>query len=127
MGTLTLFAHLQGLNLRHHSRTPVGDSVYRLESDTICLEKMLLGGVLPLVFSTLTLIVMFGVLMSVNLVAQGTHETLLSDSPLSRSLAARFRERSCRALDLHPSLSLEVRCGSSTRTGVRPASSLPTS
>lgn len=63
-----LFTHLQGLNLRHHSRTPVGDSVYRLESDTICLEKMLLGGLLPLVFSTLTLIVMFGVLMSVNLV-----------------------------------------------------------
>lgn len=63
-----LFAHLQGLNLRHHSRTPVGDSVYRLESDTVCLEKMLLGGVLPLVFSALTLVVMFAVLMSVNVV-----------------------------------------------------------
>ena len=61
-----LFAHLQGLSLRHHSKTPVGDSVYRLESDTVCLEKMLLGGVLPLVFSTLTLVVMFGILMSVN-------------------------------------------------------------
>ena len=62
-----LFAHLQALSLWHHSRTPVGDSVYRLESDTICLEKMLLGGVLPLVFSALTLVVMFGVLMNVNL------------------------------------------------------------
>jgi ATP-binding cassette, subfamily B, bacterial len=61
-----LFAHIQGLSLRHHSKTPVGESVYRLESDTICLEKMLLGGVMPLVFSTLTLVVMFGVLMSVN-------------------------------------------------------------
>ena len=61
-----LFAHLQGLSLRHHSKTPVGDSVYRLESDTVCLEKMLLGGVLPLVFSTLTLVIMFGILMSVN-------------------------------------------------------------
>ncbi|HEY0873374.1 MAG TPA: ABC transporter ATP-binding protein [Vicinamibacterales bacterium] len=62
-----LFAHLQALSLWHHSRTPVGDSVYRLESDTICLEKMLLGGVMPLVFSALTLLVMFGVLMRVNL------------------------------------------------------------
>ena len=62
-----LFAHLQALSLRHHSRTPVGESVYRLESDTSCLEKMLLGGVLPLIFSALTLAVMFGVLMSVNL------------------------------------------------------------
>jgi ATP-binding cassette, subfamily B, bacterial len=61
-----LFAHIQGLSLRHHSKTPVGESVYRLESDTICLEKMLLGGVMPLVFSTLTLVVMFAVLMSVN-------------------------------------------------------------
>jgi ABC-type multidrug transport system fused ATPase/permease subunit len=61
-----LFAHLQGLSLRHHSKTPVGESVYRLESDTACLEKMLLGGVMPLVFSALTLIVMFTVLMSVN-------------------------------------------------------------
>jgi ATP-binding cassette, subfamily B, bacterial len=61
-----LFAHIQGLSLRHHSKTPVGESVYRLESDTICLEKMLLGGVMPLVFSTLTLVVMFSVLMSVN-------------------------------------------------------------
>jgi len=62
-----LFAHLQQLSLWHHSRTPVGDSVYRLESDTVCLEKTLLGGVLPLIFSALTLVVMFGVLMSVNL------------------------------------------------------------
>jgi ATP-binding cassette, subfamily B, bacterial len=61
-----LFAHIQGLSLRHHSKTPIGESVYRLESDTICLEKMLLGGVMPVVFSTLTLVVMFGVLMSVN-------------------------------------------------------------
>ncbi len=63
-----LFIHLQGLSLRHHSRTPIGDSVYRLESDTICFEKLLLGGIMPLVFSALTLIVMFGVLIGVNLV-----------------------------------------------------------
>ena len=62
-----LFVHLQGLSLRHHSKTPVGESVYRLESDTICFEKLLLGGVMPLIFSALTLIVMFGVLISVNL------------------------------------------------------------
>ena len=62
-----LFYHLQGLSLRHHSRTPVGDSVYRLGSDTACLEKLLLAAIMPLVFSALTLVVMFSVLMAVNL------------------------------------------------------------
>jgi ATP-binding cassette, subfamily B, bacterial len=62
-----LFLHLQGLSLRHHSKTPIGDSVYRLESDTVCFEKLLLGGIMPVVFSALTLIVMFGILMRVNL------------------------------------------------------------
>jgi ATP-binding cassette subfamily B protein len=61
-----LFNHLQALSLLHHSRTPVGDSVYRLESDAACLEQVLLRGVLPLTFSALTLIVMFGVLARID-------------------------------------------------------------
>lgn len=62
-----LFMHLQALNLYHHSRTPVGDSVYRLEADAGYLEQLLLRGLVPLTFSALTLVVMFGILVSINL------------------------------------------------------------
>ena len=60
-----LFSHLQSLNLRHHSRTPIGDSVYRLQQDAGCLEQLLLRGILPLTFSMLTLVVMFGILLMI--------------------------------------------------------------
>jgi ATP-binding cassette subfamily B protein len=61
-----LFTHLQALNLRHHARTPVGESVYHLEADAGCLEQLLLRGVLPFSFSALTLVVMFGILFRIN-------------------------------------------------------------
>src|SRR5829696_2669087 len=48
-----LFDHLQGLALRHHSRIPIGDAVYRLEADAAGLEQLLLRGVFPMVFSAL--------------------------------------------------------------------------
>jgi ABC-type multidrug transport system fused ATPase/permease subunit len=61
-----LFVHLQGLNLRHHTETPIGDSVYRLQQDALCLEQLLLRGVLPLTFSALTLTVMFTILVRID-------------------------------------------------------------
>jgi ATP-binding cassette subfamily B protein len=61
-----LFAHLQGLALLHHARTPTGDAVYRLEADASCLEHLVLRGLFPLVFSAVTLAVMFGVLWGIN-------------------------------------------------------------
>ncbi len=61
-----LFAHLQALALLHHVRTPTGDAVYRLEADASCLEALVLRGLFPLVFSGVTLAVMFGVLWSIN-------------------------------------------------------------
>jgi ATP-binding cassette, subfamily B, bacterial len=61
-----LFGHLQALNLRHHTETPIGDSVYRLEADAGSLEHLLLRGVLPLTFSALTLVVMFGILTTIH-------------------------------------------------------------
>ncbi len=64
---LRLFEHLQGLTLRHHSETPVGESVHRLEADAVCLEQLLLRGVLPLTFSAVTLILMFLVLLRIDL------------------------------------------------------------
>ena len=62
-----LFAHLQGLALLHHSRLPVGEAVYVLESDASCLEQVLLRGLFPMVFSAMTLTIMFGILVRINL------------------------------------------------------------
>lgn len=62
-----LFAHLQSLTLAHHARTPTGDAVYRLEADARCVDQIVFRGVFPLVFSALTLVVMFVVLASLHL------------------------------------------------------------
>jgi ATP-binding cassette subfamily B protein len=61
-----LFMHLQALSLRHHARMPVGEVAYRLQSDATFLDQLLVRGILPLVFSTTTLIVMFGILMTID-------------------------------------------------------------
>jgi ATP-binding cassette, subfamily B, bacterial len=63
-----LFSHMQGMGLLSHSRTPIGESVDRLVADATCLEQLLLRGVMPLVFSALTLVVMFTILVRINLV-----------------------------------------------------------
>jgi ABC-type multidrug transport system fused ATPase/permease subunit len=62
-----LFAHLQALSLAHHSRTPTGDALYRLESDACCLEHIVLRGLFPIVFSAMTLVAMFVVLAGIDL------------------------------------------------------------
>ncbi len=62
-----LFSHLQNLSLRQHDRMPKGDTVYRLEADATCIEHLLLKGIFPIAFSTLTLVVMFTVLATFNL------------------------------------------------------------
>lgn len=62
-----LFAHVQALTLAHHTATPTGDAVNRLEADTRCVEHIVLRGLAPLVFSALTLLVMFCVLVAIDL------------------------------------------------------------
>ena len=59
----SLFRHLQNLSLAHHATGSAADSVYRLDADAGCLEALLLKGIFPLVFSAITLIVMFAILM----------------------------------------------------------------
>ncbi len=61
-----LFAHVQALALSHHASTPTGDAVSRLEADARCVEHIVLRGLFPLAFSLLTLIVMFGVLVAID-------------------------------------------------------------
>jgi ATP-binding cassette, subfamily B, bacterial len=62
-----LFVHLQALSLRQHSRLPVGEAAYHLQSDAAFLDQLLVRGVMPLVFSALTLVVMFTILMRIDL------------------------------------------------------------
>jgi ABC-type multidrug transport system fused ATPase/permease subunit len=70
-----LFTHLQYVTLAHHQQTSTADAVFRLETDAGCLENMVLRGLFPVVFSALTLVVMFGVLLRIDatlaLVAMG--------------------------------------------------------
>ena len=61
-----LFMHLQSLSLRHHSRMPVGEAVYRLQADAGFLEQLMLRGVLPFTFSAVTLVVMLAILLRIN-------------------------------------------------------------
>ncbi|MGE3546421.1 MAG: ABC transporter ATP-binding protein [Kofleriaceae bacterium] len=61
-----LFARVQAWSLNHHGAAPTGDVVQRLETDTRCIEHILLRAIYPMVFSLLTLIVMFGVLAAID-------------------------------------------------------------
>jgi ABC-type multidrug transport system fused ATPase/permease subunit len=61
-----LFVHLQSLSLRQHSKMPVGDAAYRLQSDAAFLDQLIVRGVLPLIFSAATLIMMFAVLLRID-------------------------------------------------------------
>jgi ABC-type multidrug transport system fused ATPase/permease subunit len=61
-----LFLHLQALTLRQHSRLPVGEAAYRLQADAGFLDQLLVRGLLPLVFSATTLVVMFAILAGID-------------------------------------------------------------
>src|SRR4051794_38855513 len=58
-----LYEHLQYLSLAHHAETSTADAVVRLDADAGCIEHLLLRGIFPMVFSALTLVVMFGILL----------------------------------------------------------------
>jgi ABC-type multidrug transport system fused ATPase/permease subunit len=61
-----LFEHLQALGLNHHIKTNTGDSVYRVDVDSYAIENLAMSGILPLVTSSLTLVVMFVVLVKLD-------------------------------------------------------------
>lgn len=58
-----LFAHLQALDMRHHTSVSAGDAVYRLDSDAYCLENLVMTGLFPLASAVATLTVMLAVLV----------------------------------------------------------------
>ncbi|MDR1989553.1 MAG: ABC transporter ATP-binding protein/permease [Acidobacteriaceae bacterium] len=61
-----LFAHIESLGLNHHITTSTGDAVYRIDVDSYSLENLVLSGVFPLVTSFITLLVMFGFLLKLD-------------------------------------------------------------
>jgi ABC-type multidrug transport system fused ATPase/permease subunit len=61
-----LFAHLESLGLHHHITTNTGDAVYRVDVDAYAIENLAIGGILPLITSTATLLVMFVVLVKLD-------------------------------------------------------------
>jgi ATP-binding cassette, subfamily B, bacterial len=61
-----LFSHLQSLSLRFHLRRGTGDTMYHVENDAYCVEKLTLAGLLPLLSAATTLLAMFFVLWRMN-------------------------------------------------------------
>ncbi len=61
-----LFEHLQSLGLHHHITTNTGDAVYRVDVDAYAIENLVMSGLFPLATSIITLVVMFGVLVSMD-------------------------------------------------------------
>ncbi len=57
-----LYAHLQKLSLSFHTQQQAGDLLYRVMSDTFCIQSMVMNGLLPLVSAATTLGLMFWVM-----------------------------------------------------------------
>ncbi len=56
-----IFARLQRLSLRYHSRKPVGDSIRRVTADCNCVATIV-GALIPMVASVVSLVAMFTVI-----------------------------------------------------------------
>src|SRR4051812_8835846 len=61
-----LFAHLQRLSLRFHSRKSVGDLIRRVTSDCACISTITKDALLPVLTSLLSLGTMFVVMWSID-------------------------------------------------------------
>ena len=61
-----LFQHLTGLGLHHHITTSTADAVYRVDVDAYAIENLVMSGFFPLATSIISLTVMFGILLRLN-------------------------------------------------------------
>jgi len=57
-----LFDHLQALSLRFHAQRPSGDLVRRVTNDSGCVRELVIGVLLPVVTSVITLGAMFAIM-----------------------------------------------------------------
>jgi ATP-binding cassette subfamily B protein/subfamily B ATP-binding cassette protein MsbA len=61
-----LFAHLQRLSLRFHSRKSVGDSIRRVTTDSSSISTILKDALFPMLAALVTLCVVFGIMWSMD-------------------------------------------------------------
>jgi len=61
-----LFQHLQSLSLHHHITRNTGDAVYRIDADAYAVDNLVMNGVFPLATSSAALVVMFGLMASID-------------------------------------------------------------
>jgi ATP-binding cassette subfamily B protein len=61
-----LFNHLTALGLNHHITTSTADAVYRVDVDAYAIENLVMSGIFPLATSIISLTVMFGILLRLN-------------------------------------------------------------
>ncbi len=61
-----LFQHLTALGLHHHITTSTADAVYRVDVDAYAIENLVMSGIFPLATSIISLTVMFGILLYMN-------------------------------------------------------------
>ena len=61
-----LFQHLTALGLNHHITTSTADAVYRVDVDAYAIENLVMSGIFPLATSIISLTVMFGILLRLN-------------------------------------------------------------
>ena len=62
-----LFRHLTALSLNHHITTSTADAVYRVDVDAYAIENLVMSGIFPLATSVISLTVMFGILLRLNM------------------------------------------------------------
>ena len=62
-----LLARLQQLSLRFHTSKSVGDNIRRVTADCACISTILKDALLPVLSSTVTLIMMFGIMWGMNI------------------------------------------------------------
>jgi ATP-binding cassette subfamily B protein/subfamily B ATP-binding cassette protein MsbA len=58
-----LYEHLQKLSLVFHEKRTVGDSLYRVAWDTMSIQTLFNGGLLPLINAVITLVAMLVIMM----------------------------------------------------------------
>jgi ATP-binding cassette, subfamily B, bacterial len=61
-----LFDHTQKLSLSFHDATAVGDSLYRVTSDTQCAQELFNSGIMPAITAAITLVGITWVMLSIN-------------------------------------------------------------
>src|SRR5204863_6088830 len=61
-----LFAHLQAMDMRHHTAVSAGDAVYRIDADAYCIDNLVMKGLFPLGSAALTLVVMLAILITLD-------------------------------------------------------------